>query len=83
MKQMQLREAKAKLSQVIDAAEQGEPVTITRHGTPVAMVIPFAKGEELYPKKPDKTLGQLLLEIPGELDFDTLRDRSPIRDVEL
>jgi len=83
MKQMQLREAKARLSEVVETAAKGEPVTITRHGSPVAMVVPFAKGEEIYPQMPKKTLGQLLLEYPGGLDLDELRDRTPIRDVDL
>lgn len=83
MKQMQLREAKAKLSEVVDAASNGEATTITRHGTPVAMVIPFAKGEEIFSEKPKKTLGQLLMENPGGLDFDELRDRTPMRDIDL
>ena len=36
---MQLRDPKAQLSQVVDEATKGEPVTITRHGTEVAMVV--------------------------------------------
>jgi prevent-host-death family protein len=48
-----LREAKAKLSQLIVAVGRGERVTITNHGTPVAELIPtkrrgglnFEKGE--------------------------------------
>jgi antitoxin Phd len=83
VKQMQLREAKAKLSEVIDAAAHGEPVTITRHGTPVAMVVPFAKGEEIYSEKPRKTFGQHLLEFPGGIDLDDLRDRTPLREIDL
>lgn len=83
MKQMQAREAKAKFSEVIDSAARGEPVTITRHGTPVAMVIPFAKGEEVYPDKPKKTFGQHLLEFPGGIDLDELRDRTPMREIDL
>jgi prevent-host-death family protein len=33
-------EAKAKLSELIDRAEQGEGVVITRHGKPVAEIRP-------------------------------------------
>lgn len=83
MKQMQLRDAKAHLSEVVESAIQGEPVTITRHGTPVAMVVPFNKGEEIYPSKPKKTFGEHLLEFPGGIDLDELRDRTPIRDIDL
>jgi prevent-host-death family protein len=35
-----LREAKAKLSELIVVAARGERVTITNHGTPVAELIP-------------------------------------------
>ena len=83
MKQMQVREAKAKFSEALDSAEHGEPVTITRHGSPVAMIVPFAKGEEMYPTKPKKTLGELLVEFPGGVDLDELRDRTPIREIDL
>ena len=36
MNEVQLREAKARLSALVDAAERGEATTITRHGTPEA-----------------------------------------------
>jgi prevent-host-death family protein len=80
---MQLREAKAKLSEVVETASKGEPVTITRHGTPMVMIVPFARGEEMYPEKPAKTLGQLLAEFPGGVDLDELRDRTPLREIDL
>ncbi len=83
MKQMQAREAKAKFAELLQTAEAGEAVTITRHGTPVAMIVPFAKGEEIYPAKPRKTLGQMLLEYPGGIDFNEIRDRRPMREIDL
>lgn len=85
MKQMQAREAKAKFSEVLETASNGEPVTITRHGTPVAMVIPFAKGEEMYPEKPvpKKSLIEHLMSFPGGIDFDELRDHRPPREIDL
>ncbi|MBO9578989.1 MAG: type II toxin-antitoxin system prevent-host-death family antitoxin [Microbacteriaceae bacterium] len=36
-----LAEAKAKLSALVDAAEAGEIITITRHGHPVARLMPI------------------------------------------
>lgn len=85
MKQMQLREAKAKLSEVVDSAAQGEPVTITRHGTPVAMVVPFAKGEAIYAAKhkPSKNLIEHLMAFPGGLDLELERDHTPPGEIEL
>jgi prevent-host-death family protein len=40
----QLQEAKIRLSEVIYAAQSLGPQTITRHGEPVAMVVPIAVG---------------------------------------
>ena len=36
-----LADAKAKLSALVDRAEQGASVTITRHGRPVAKLVPY------------------------------------------
>ncbi|MEO6596024.1 MAG: type II toxin-antitoxin system prevent-host-death family antitoxin [Planctomycetota bacterium] len=35
-------EAKTNLSQLIERVERGESVVITRHGTPVAKLVPYA-----------------------------------------
>ena len=35
-------EAKTKLSELLDAVERGQEVTITRHGEPVAKLVPVA-----------------------------------------
>jgi prevent-host-death family protein len=80
---MQAREAKAKFAEALATAENGEPVTITRHGTPVAMIVPFARGADIYPDKPKKTFGQHLLAFPGGIDFDEVRDRTPVREIDL
>lgn len=40
MKQIQFSTAKAQLSELIDDVERGETVQITRHGKPVARLIP-------------------------------------------
>lgn len=80
MKHMQVREAKAHFSEAVDSVVRGEPVTITRHGTPVAMLVPISKGEQLYPQT-SKSFGQHLLEYPGGIELE--REPSPIRDVDL
>ncbi len=38
-----LREAKAHLSELIDRVEQGETLTLTRHGKPVARIVPITE----------------------------------------
>ncbi len=40
MVEVQSSEAKAKLSQFLDEVERGETVVITRHGKPVAHLVP-------------------------------------------
>ena len=40
MKTMQLREAKAKFSALVEAAENGETTIVTKNGRPAAMVVP-------------------------------------------
>jgi prevent-host-death family protein len=82
MKQMQAREAKAKFAEILRSAENGEAVTITRHGKPVARLVPI-EGEGAIPNPPRKTFGQHLLEYPGGIDFDEIRDRTPVREIDL
>lgn len=38
-----LREAKSKLSELVQSAERGEKVVITRHGKPVAEIVPYRR----------------------------------------
>ena len=40
MREIQATEAKARLAELLRAAEHGEAVTITRHGKPVAHLVP-------------------------------------------
>ncbi|WP_349368277.1 type II toxin-antitoxin system prevent-host-death family antitoxin [Salinarimonas sp.] len=41
MKQLNLYEAKTKLSQLVDAAARGEPVIIAKAGRPLAKLVPY------------------------------------------
>ena len=43
MKSVSLADAKAHLSALVDKAEAGESVCITRHGKPVARLVPIEK----------------------------------------
>ena len=40
MKHIQSSEAKARFSELLDQVEQGETIVITRHGKPVARIVP-------------------------------------------
>ncbi len=77
MKVLQLRDAKASLSAVIDAAERGEPTTITRHGRPAAVVVPVGDAPRFYADRRPSFVS-LLMAIPEEIGFD--RDNSPARE---
>lgn len=80
MKTMQVRDAKAGFSAVIEAAEKGEPTIITKHGKPAAMVVPFEEGRKVYPEK-QRSFVDHLMAFPGGIDFE--RDESPMREVDL
>jgi len=76
MKTLQLREAKATLSAVVEAAENGEPTTITKHGRPAAVVISHTEWTRLKTRVP--SFADLLLAIPP-LDPGDLPKRRPAR----
>ena len=80
MRQIQIREAKATLSAVVDEARRGEPSIITRHGRPEAVVISFEEWERLS-RVP--SFGRLLMAAPFEAGDVPERDASPLRDAEL
>lgn len=80
MKTLQLRDAKATLSALIESAERGEPTVVTKHGRPAAMIVPIEDGNRLYPSD-RPSFASLLMAIPHELA--TERDERPPRDVDL
>lgn len=65
MKEIQLKDAKASLSAVVDQAVAGEPTVITRHGRKEAVLISFEEWERIS-KVP--SFADLLLSFPGEPD---------------
>jgi prevent-host-death family protein len=81
MKTMQLREAKAGLSAIVQAAEEGEPTIITKHGKPTAMVVPIDEARKLYPDQQQKNFVEHLMSFPGGIEFE--RDETPMRDIDL
>lgn len=82
MKSLPLREAKASLSALVEAAEQGEPVTITKHGRPAAVLVPIEAARQLYPERP--SFADYLLSGPGfPPGFEPERNPSPGRALDL
>ena len=61
MRRIQLQDAKANLSAVVDRATRGKPSVITRHGKAEAVVLGFADWERLS-RVP--SFGRLLMSAP-------------------
>ena len=80
MRTIQVRYAKARFSELVAAAERGEPTTITRHGQPAAVVVPVAMAKTLYPDQ-KRSFAEVLLDYPGGVEFE--RDTTPMRDIDL
>jgi antitoxin Phd len=80
MREIQLRDAKASLSAVIDDAMRGEPAVITRHGKPQAVVLSFQEWQRLS-RVP--SFGRLLMSAPIDPDDMPARNHSPLRDADL
>ena len=80
MRKIQLKDAKAKLSAVVDQAARGKPSVITRHGRPEAVVLGFAEWERLS-RVP--SFGRLMMSAPVKPRDLPRRNRAPIRDAGL
>lgn len=86
-RRVQLRDAKARLSELVSAAERGEETVITRHGRAVARVVPEPAEQE--PKRVNDpnspyhgmTFLELLMAFPGPLEVE--RDQTPVREIDL
>ena len=77
MREMQLRDAKATFSSVVDHAAGGDEIVVTKHGAPVAVVLGYEQWRALKGARP--SLASLLLSFPevGEI----ARDKAPPRDL--
>lgn len=78
MREIQLKDAKATLSSVVDDAVGGVPSIITRHGKPQAVVVGFKEWERLANVP---SFGQLLMSAPISSSDVPSRSRTPIRRV--
>lgn len=80
MREIQLRDAKASLSAVVDDALRGEPAIITRRGKREAVILSFEEWERLSHVP---SFGRLLMAAPISPDDLPARDRAPPRTAEL
>lgn len=78
MNSVSLRDAKARLSALVQAAENGEETLVTKNGKPAARIVPAQSPPEAEPdKKP--TFAELLMSIPHDIPIK--RNRSRVRAV--
>ena len=80
MREIQLRDAKAGLSAVVDEAMQGKPSVITRHGKRQVVVVSYEEWERLSHVP---SFGRLLTAAPLTADDLPGRNSSPLRKSEL
>ncbi len=80
MKKIQLRDAKANLSAVVDRAVEGKPSVITRHGKPEAVILGFGEWKRLSHVP---SFGRLLMSAPPGAKDLPRRDQTPVRDLDL
>jgi prevent-host-death family protein len=80
MKEIQLRDAKASLSAVVDEAMRGKPAVITRHGKRQAVVVSYEEWERVSNVP---TFGRLLMAAPLREGDLPKRNRSGPRKVGL
>lgn len=77
MRKIQLKDAKASLSAVVDQAARGKPSLITRHGKPEAVVLGYDDWQRLSHVP---SFGRLLMSAPFEAADLPERDETPLRD---
>ena len=74
MSTVNLATAKAQLSELIDRAESGEEVVITRHGRPVARVVPATPVKQPVPLERLAELRESLPPWEGQSSAKLLRE---------
>lgn len=79
MRELQLRDAKAAFSAVVEQAARGEETVVTRHGRPTAVVLGYETWQRLTGARP--SFADLLLDFPNPGEI--ARDPAPPRDLDL
>jgi antitoxin Phd len=80
MREIQLKDAKASLSSLVDDATRGEASIITRHGKPKAVIVGFEEWQRLAQIP---SFGRLVMSAPVGAKGLPRRSRKPIRRVKL
>jgi antitoxin Phd len=77
LREIQLRDAKASLSAIVEAVTQGEAALITRHGKPTAVLMDYREWQRLNQVP---SFARLLTSAPLEPGDLPARDQTPLRD---
>ncbi len=80
MREVRLKDAKAKLSSIVRDAARGEHSIITRHGKPQAVIVGIKEWERLA-RVP--SFGRLLMSAPLSKGDLPGRNRTPTRRIKL
>jgi antitoxin Phd len=76
MREIQLRDAKANLSAVVDDAVDGKPAVITRHGKKQAVLLSYQEWQRLSQVP---SFGRLLMAMPARAGDLAPRNRARLR----
>ena len=80
MKTLQLQDAKAGFSGLVEEALRGEEILVTKHGRPAAVLVSATKWEHMSKRVP--ALVDVLMAFPGEPTDIAERNMAPLRDIE-
>jgi antitoxin Phd len=80
MREIQLRQAKASLSAMIEEVAHGEAAIITRHGRPTAVLVGYEEWQRL---SQIPSFARLLTSSPLEPGDLPERDETPLREAPL
>jgi antitoxin Phd len=80
MREIEILDAKASLSAVVDEAVRGKPSIITRHGKREAVIMSFKEWERLSQVP---SFGRLLMSAPAGQDDLPNRNRAPLPTTDL
>jgi prevent-host-death family protein len=77
MKTLASRVVQNNFGGIADIVKSGEPVTVTQHGRPTLMILPYAQGQEALRLLAAQRMGAFLDGLPGEFVDPTAPALSP------
>ena len=78
MPEVSMKQVKAGLSGLVRQAANGDVVTITRYGKPVAVLKAIQKAEstDSVPGKARPNFGEYLMQFPGGIEFERIASKT-------